>query len=294
MTQSATSLNRLRRIAGRAWRRLRFASSPPAPLPDVAGYVLDFCSGSDDARQYAEFHLGRFVRTLEITPRGTEHDRILEMGAYLQITPALKSKLGYGEVRGCYLGTLGDTEEKSVVSLQGERFSCAIDLFNAERDRYPYPEGHFTTVVCCELLEHLADDPMHLMAEVNRILRPGGWLVLSTPNVCALRGVAAILEGAHPEFNSYYTTRKGGNRVEPRHAREYAPREIQMLLEAAGFRVEILDTGPYGMRRPDEFDWTLEILRERGFSIELRDDVIHAVGKKVRGVEERFPDWLYA
>ena len=34
---------------------------------------------------------------------------MLEMGAYLQITPALKSKLGYGEVRGCYYGPAGET-----------------------------------------------------------------------------------------------------------------------------------------------------------------------------------------
>src|SRR5262249_29439942 len=49
----------------------------------------------------------RLVKTLEITPPGGPCDRILEMGAYLQITPALRRQLGYGEVRGCYYGPAG-------------------------------------------------------------------------------------------------------------------------------------------------------------------------------------------
>ena len=37
---------------------------------------------------------------------GAPEKSILEMGAYMQITPALKMKLGYGYVRGCYYGKL--------------------------------------------------------------------------------------------------------------------------------------------------------------------------------------------
>jgi hypothetical protein len=118
--------------------------------------------------------------------------------------------------------------------------------------------------------------------------------VLSTPNTCALRSVAAVLEGKHPAFNSYYTARKGGNPVEPRHAREYTPQEVRDLFEAAGFAVDQLETGPYGLESPAEYDWALELLQARGFSTELRDEVIHAVGKRAGAVKERFPGWLYA
>ena len=52
------------------------------------------------------------------------------MGAYLQMTPALRSKLGYGEVRGCYLGSVGRIDFPTVTSLEGETFSCAIDHFD--------------------------------------------------------------------------------------------------------------------------------------------------------------------
>lgn len=265
---------------------------PDAPS-DLAAYILDFCSQSAESRAYAETHLGRFVRTLELTPAGTGDDAILELGAYMQITSALQTRLGYGEVRGGYLGSLGQTDKKEVTSSGGERFECLIDLFNAESDPYPYPEARFATVLCCELLEHLSDDPMHMMAEVNRILKPGGHLVLSTPNVCALRSISAVLGGYHPGLFTQYTARVGGNRTDPRHAREYTPREIRQLFEAAGFAIEHIETGSYGATRPTEHDWVLPELRRLGQSTELRDDVIHAVGRKEGPVRDRYPQWLY-
>ena len=121
-----------------------------------------------EARGYLNTHQTRLVKTLEITPPGGPEDRVLEMGAYLQITPALRSQLGYGEVRGCYYGKLGRTDRtRSHLSETGEVFRCAIDHFDAEKDPFPYPDAHFATVLCGELLEHLFEDPMHLMARLT-------------------------------------------------------------------------------------------------------------------------------
>ena len=261
-------------------------------MPSLADSILEFCSESPEARQYAETHLGRFVKTVEITPKGAAGDRLLEMGAYMQITPSL-AKLGYGEVRGCYLGPLGKGHTKTVTSTRGESFSCSVDFFNAESDPFPYEDGYFATVVCCELVEHLAEDPMHMMSEVNRILRPGGAVVMSTPNICSLRAIAGVLTGYHPGIFSKYTARQGGNQLEPRHAREYAPRDVGLLLEAAGFSVAHLDTTPQPRVRPTEWDWVKTILTMHRLSSDLREDVIHAVGKKVGPVKDRYPEWLY-
>jgi len=273
------------------------SAAPPPPQPEVNAelrdYVMSFCSDSDAERDYALVHLGRFLRTLEITPWGTETDRILEMGSYLQITPAFQTKLGYGEVRGSYLGPAGKVDEKTVTSTSGETFRCLIDLFNAESDPYPYPDGHFTTVVCCELIEHLSEDPMHLMAEVNRITREGGWLVLSTPNTASLRSVAGVLKRGHPGLFTEYTKLKGGNATDPRHAREYTPDEVVLLLDASGFTMSHIETGSIGLERPTKHDWTLELLNRHELPTDLRDDVIHVVGRKSGPVKNRYPEWLY-
>ncbi len=77
------------------------------PAEDIAPYIASWAPAENGARDYVESHLSRLERTLAITPRGGPEDRVLEMGAYLHITPALKTRLGYGEVRGCYFGAAG-------------------------------------------------------------------------------------------------------------------------------------------------------------------------------------------
>jgi SAM-dependent methyltransferase len=247
-----------------------------------------------ESRSYLETHKTRLVKTLEITPRGGPCDRVLEMGAYLQITPALRTKLGYGEVRGCYYGKLGRTDHKLAESADGETFACDVDHFDAEKDDFPYPDGHFSTVLCCELIEHLFEDPMHLMSEVNRILKRDGHLVLTTPNIAALRGVAAILQGYHPGFFHAYIRPAESGEVDARHNREYTPREIHKLLDTSGFSVERLETGEFHDEPHPEFGWVVRLLERYRLETSLRGDGIYAVGRKTGPVRERYPDWLYS
>lgn len=262
--------------------------SEPSSLAD---YILGYCSHSEDARAYAESHLDRLVKTLEMTPRCvTEQDRALEMGAYLQMTPAIRYRLGYAEVRGCNLGPLGRSVNKSVQSTTGEQFRCTIDLFDAEQDRFPYPDDHFQLVTCCELLEHLSSDPMHMMAEINRITKPGGYLILTTPNVCSARAVAAVLTGYHPQHFSQYTA----SPEDPRHSREYAPTELPELLHDSGFECELLDSGPCGSRDLSEFDWVEPMLAELGKPTQYRGEGLYVRGRKIGPVLDRRPAWLYA
>ncbi|MGO9255557.1 MAG: methyltransferase domain-containing protein [Bryobacteraceae bacterium] len=258
-------------------------------LPYLQTWAANAASGS-----YLETHQTRLVKTLEMVPPGGPGDRILEMGAYLQTTPALRSKLGYGEVRGCYYGQLGRVDHREVTSTEGETFVCEIDHFDAERDRFPYPDAWFSTVLCCELLEHLLADPMHLMCEVNRILKPGGHLLLTTPNVAALRGISAILQGYHPGFFHAYIRPSDSGEVDARHNREYTPREIHQLLENAGFEVARLETGEFRDLPHPEFGWVLHLLLRYKLETDLRGDGIYALGRKTGAVKDRYPAWLYS
>lgn len=265
----------------------------PEPVDVPVQYVLSWTREEDGSRKYAKTHSTRLKKTLDITPPGGPQDRALEMGAYLQITPALKSKLGYGEVRGCYFGTLGKTDTRHVVSEDGEEFDCEIDHFDAERDRFPYADGSFATVLCCELVEHLPTDPMHMMSEIHRILRPGGHLVLTTPNVASLRAVAGILQGFHPMLFPAYIKPNPGGDPDPRHAREYTPREMQTLFENSGFEVTLLDTGPFLYEPTPEFGWVDHLLDQYILTKEHRGDGIYIVGRKTGPIKERYPSWLY-
>jgi SAM-dependent methyltransferase len=55
----------------------------------------------------------------------------------------------------------------------------APDIVGSATD-IPLDKESFDTVVCTEVLEHVAD-PLKALREMHRVLKPGGYLVLSTP-----------------------------------------------------------------------------------------------------------------
>ncbi len=269
------------------------ASSTQLPsTAELEEYIMSFCHDSPEMEEYAVTHLARLARTLQITPPDSGAGRVLELGCYMQITPALSRWLHYGEVRGAYYGAVGENHTRTARSSLGEEFSCVVDLFDAEKDQYPYPDGHFQAVLCCELVEHLATDPMHMIAEINRILAPGGSLVLTTPNVASLRGVQAILHGYHPQLFSSYIKPAADGTVDPRHSREFTPREVALLLEAGGFQVELLETGDYQNSATGP-EWAEKYLEEHQLSTELRGEMIYCRARKATALRDRWPQDLY-
>ncbi len=142
--------------------------------------------------------------------RGGPDDRILEMGAYLQITPALHTKLGYGEVRGCYYGRRAAWTIARHGFGRRRAFDATSTTSTPRRTLSLTPTEYFSTVLCCELIEHLLHDPMHLMSEVNRILKPGGHLVLTTPNIAGLRAICGHPAGLSSRiFSRLHPARRG-------------------------------------------------------------------------------------
>lgn len=49
-----------------------------------------------------------------------------------------------------------------------------------DAEHIPFPDNAFTTVICTEVLEHLVH-PETALAEIRRVLQPGGRLIGSTP-----------------------------------------------------------------------------------------------------------------
>ncbi|HET6317334.1 MAG TPA: class I SAM-dependent methyltransferase [Chloroflexota bacterium] len=61
----------------------------------------------------------------------------------------------------------------------------------------PFADGTFTTVVAAEIVEHVFDTQAAI-DEWTRVLEPGGWLAITTPNLVALSGRAQLLLGRSP------------------------------------------------------------------------------------------------
>jgi SAM-dependent methyltransferase len=107
-----------------------------------------------------------------------------------------------------------------------------FDHFNMEESRFPYEDASFDVVLYCEIIEHLLMNPVHTLTEIRRVMKPGGLLVVTTPNVARLGNVLAMADG-----RSIYDPYSGFGPY-GRHNREFSMTELLHLLEFAGFEHE--------------------------------------------------------
>jgi SAM-dependent methyltransferase len=129
---------------------------------------------------------------------------------------------------GCRDGALTRTyvEGNEIVGVDADREALAaaallgIETHWADLDQpLDFPDASFDVVVAGELLEHLRD-PAPLVAEVRRVLRPGGTFVASVPNAYRLKRRLLFLAGRPPDDD-------------PTHLQMFSPSDVRALL--AGF-----------------------------------------------------------
>jgi SAM-dependent methyltransferase len=108
------------------------------------------------------------------------------------------------------------------------------DLFEAE-----LPAEEFDVVYMNEVIEHVVE-PVPLLAEVRRVLRPGGLAVLRTGNA---RSWSARWRGARWEYYHF-----GGHD----HIRYYSPRAADALARAAGLTLARCATRGFAWREARE------------------------------------------
>ena len=107
-----------------------------------------------------------------------------------------------------------------------------------DRSLWPRPQL-YDLVVMAEVIEHLPVSPSHVFAFLASLLRPGGYLLLQTPNACSLSKRLRMLCGRNP----FELIREDMHN--PGHFREYTVRELADYAGAAGFRVRRVHTANY-------------------------------------------------
>ena len=123
-------------------------------------------------------------------------------------------------------------------------------------DLSPYPDASFDLVFSGQTIEHITEDEAKkMLAEIRRVLVPGGWFCLDTPN----RRVTALQLGADVLSN-------------PDHKLEYTHEHLSALLGEAGF--DVVDA--FGLSLADEslargeFDLA-EVAANHGVYAEIAD-----------------------
>lgn len=105
-----------------------------------------------------------------------------------------------------------------------------------EKDRLDFPDGSVDLVTSFETLEHYKYAPQHFMLEANRVLKPSGRLLMTTPNGVSAAALARLLHGVHPAENPRYHRAAGHGRIHPL---EYGREQLYDLVTMHGFEIEL-------------------------------------------------------
>ncbi len=167
----------------------------------------------------------------------------------------------------------GSGENSVALAARGHRLS-GIDLSPTAIERYrhhgfegragnletgiDYPESSFDLAFCSEVIEHM-NSPERLAAEMFRVLKPGGMLVLSTPNS------AFWLYRLFGLFG--YTV---SELQHPKHFQFFSRRSLDRLLRGAGFAPSRLFGRNIYVLLPDVPEPMRPLLRWLGFKREER------------------------
>ena len=113
-------------------------------------------------------------------------------------------------ILGTFGPTLGVDLSRGAISSAKERYPGveykAVDIFN-----WNYPAGTFDVVVSQEVLEHVEDQARYIDI-AHELLRPGGYLILTTPNAKSMMAMPEKERTAwsNQPLENWVTTRELG------------------------------------------------------------------------------------
>jgi SAM-dependent methyltransferase len=230
-------------VRGAAERTEAYALGPREEDPgSVARYLLSFdwfLKNEEVFQTVVKDGLPIWLEILRVVPQCAERGRLLELGSPpFNITLLLQKFRNY-DLSLTAAATDGRRRlQQTVVSENfGEEYHFDCVCFDLEHDPFPFPDNHFDVVIWCEVIEHLTENPVFTLSEIHRVLKPGGAVVISTPNVARVENVVRLYLGR----NIYDPYHLGAQLRGSRHSREYTLAELGQLLGGCGFRIEVAE-----------------------------------------------------
>jgi SAM-dependent methyltransferase len=198
---------------------------------DADPYTVDFA---------APFHRRRVDLTRELMLEAAEKtkvQRVLDIGCGEgHITELLRESLPGVEFSGL------DYSVSAVAN--GALKYPKLDLIVADAYEPPYAPAHFDIVICNNLWEHVPD-PLRLLSSIARVLRVGGYLIVSTPSRYRIQNLLRVAMGQPVTFASTH------------HVTEYSVGQVTEQLRFGGFTVDHWASRPISS---EITTWKLRIL----------------------------------
>ncbi len=192
---------------------------------------------------YVSNHKSRIALDLDITKEQvSQGSSVIEFGSVPLVFTAALSASNFN-VTGIDIAP--ERYKKTIDRVGLNVVKCDIEL-----EKLPFEDNSFDAIVFNELFEHLRINPIFTLTEVLRVLKPGGIMMLSSPNLRSLNGIYNFLirnRSYACSGNTYAEYQKLEKLGHMGHVREYTTIEVTEFLENIGFDVtSVIYRGGFG------------------------------------------------
>ncbi len=172
--------------------------------------------------------------TLKLIDKG---ERLLDIGCG-DDTLGYFAKNKYKEVYGVDIS-------KEALKI-AEKRGIIVKKVNLNEEKLPFENEYFDAVTCLDVIEHVFE-PRDLIKEINRVLKRGGILIISTPNIRYWRHILSlIVRGRFPRTSGDDEFWDGD------HIHYFTYKDIELLLNRYKMDV-VVKSGVFGMNFFKEF-----------------------------------------
>jgi len=194
---------------------------------NMKDFILDTAE-----EEYLETNDCRIRETLKILDLKPEQ-KVLDVGCYSGLFSAMVMEKFPGV-------------DLVAVEIDDERISMAktrgIKVFKTdfEKDNLLFADNYFDAVLFLETIEHLAN-PLKILAEIRRVVKPGGEVIISTPNSVGLFARYSHLRGVAPFYIPFLRSdniQRGHKNVYSYHRFELNLRQAMDLFVENGYIVK--------------------------------------------------------
>jgi SAM-dependent methyltransferase len=180
---------------------------------------------------YFRWHLPRLATTCQFVAAALSNlpaARILDLGTFPPFAILLERFLSG---RGGLTWTRTAFESKTdVYTTSAQRTEIPLTRCVLGPDPLPFGDAQFDLVMLTEVIEHVDAHPQLLLAEISRLLAPGGRLLLTTPNAASLKKLIQLSSGV-PRYDSPTFGNAWGHRY------EYSYYDMRQCIRSTAFAI---------------------------------------------------------
>jgi SAM-dependent methyltransferase len=195
----------------------------------------------------------RTIRDIDGLFDGDRKRKVLEIGSFLGAASVSMKRMGF-DVSAV---DIPEFHKSAKLRALYERNGIPYAGLNLRTSKLPHESGSMDAVVICEVIEHFNFNPLPVLLEINRVLKPGGYVYVGMPNQASLQKRISLLLGGsiHNSVDDFF------KQLDPRdnmivglHWREYTMAETLEMLRRTGFEAaKTYYFQPAEARRPGVF-----------------------------------------